>query len=246
MPLTPARVLRTFRYAVSLDGIDDYIQGVRAFDYRILTLLVVFNPLRHWGDNWIFQWSGFYREFGCPYWAQHNFIRMSFNAETTEAWRNIPSPFKATRVCDWHQVGFGFNHDTKDLKFVLDGEYFHSASYNYTFSERSGPYRISVGTNVIKNFQGYVCQVLVYDRVLQDSEVRQNYENFGDPVSDGLVLSLLAHPDNVRDIDDDGVLEWIDLSGHGNHAKLYGARLVELVKEPARMLSPARVLAPAR
>jgi len=86
----------------------------------------------------------------------------------------------------------------------------------------------------------------MYNRALSDEENWWNYENPDDLVADGLVLSLYAHPNNIQDIDNDGILEWIDLSGHGNHAKLYGARLVELVKEPARVLSPARVLAPAR
>jgi hypothetical protein len=60
------------------------------------------------------------------------------------------------------------------------------------------------------------------------------------------VLWLQAHPDYIKDIDGDGIPEWIDLSGYGNHGKIYGAQLVQLIKTPARLLPPNRVLASAR
>ena len=50
----------------------------------------------------------------------------------------------------------------------------------------------------------------------------------------------------MKDIDGDGVLEWLDLSGFNNHGKIYGAQLVQLIKTPARLLPPNRVLASAR
>ena len=61
-----------------------------------------------------------------------------------------------------------------------------------------------------------------------------------------MVLWLQAHPDYIRDIDGDGVLEWVDLSGYNNHGKIYGAQLVELVKARSRVLKPVRVLGVAR
>jgi len=59
-------------------------------------------------------------------------------------------------------------------------------------------------------------------------------------------LWLKADPQYVKDIDGDGILEWIDLSGYGNHGKIYGAQLVQLIKTPVRALKPVRVLKPAR
>jgi len=95
-------------------------------------------------------------------------------------------------------------------------------------------------------FQGYISQLLIYSRVLSADEILWNFSNPGDPVRNGLVLWLQADPQYVRDVDGDGLLEWLDLSGANNHGKVYGARLVELVKSPARTLAPARVLPPAR
>jgi hypothetical protein len=60
------------------------------------------------------------------------------------------------------------------------------------------------------------------------------------------MLWLQADPAHIRDIDGDGVPEWLDLSGFGNHGKVYGARLVELVRAPRRALAPARALPTAR
>ena len=88
----------------------------------------------------------------------------------------------------------------------------------------------------------YIPIVRIYSRALSAEEVSQNYVNSLSPVRNGLVLWLQAHPDNVKDVDGDGVLEWVDLSGYGNHGKIYGATLVEVVKSPARVLSPARVV----
>ena len=77
-------------------------------------------------------------------------------------------------------------------------------------------------------------QLLIYSRVLSDSEIAWNYWNPDNPVRNGLVIWLQADPQYIMDIDGDGVLEWVDLSGSGNHGKIYGARLVELIRTPAR------------
>jgi hypothetical protein len=96
------------------------------------------------------------------------------------------------------------------------------------------------------NILGYIAQVLIYSRTLSSSEILWNYSNPDNPVRNGLVLWLQADPNYVKDIDGDGVLEWVDLSGNNNHGKIYGARLVQLIKSPTRTLSPARILSPAR
>jgi hypothetical protein len=95
-------------------------------------------------------------------------------------------------------------------------------------------------------FSGYMAQILIYSRALSDSEILFNYSNPDNPVRNGLVLWLQAHPDYIKDIDGDGILEWIDLSGFNNHGKIYGARLVELIRAPVRTLTVARTVPVAR
>jgi hypothetical protein len=105
-----------------------------------------------------------------------------------------------------------------------------------------------IGSNigVSFNMKGYIAQVLIYSRVLSDSEIQWNYLYPDNPVRNGLVLWLKADPQYIKDIDNDGILEWLDLSGYNNHGKIYGAMLVQLVKPPTRTLAPARVLTPLR
>ena len=74
--------------------------------------------------------------------------------------------------------------------------------------------------------QGYLASILIYNRALSDSEIQWNYQHPYDPVRNGLVLWFVAHPDNVLDIDNDGIPEWVDLTCHGCHGKIYGAQLV--------------------
>jgi hypothetical protein len=92
------------------------------------------------------------------------------------------------------------------------------------------------------NMKGFslISVVLIYSRDLTDSELLSISRNPWNPPRSGLVLWYIAHPDYVKDIDGDGVLEWIDLSGNNNHGKIYGARLVDLFKQPVRVLARAR------
>jgi hypothetical protein len=77
-------------------------------------------------------------------------------------------------------------------------------------------------------------QLLIYTRALSDSEIRHNYLYPDNPVRNGLFMWLQADPAYIKDIDGDGIPEWIDLSGYNNHGKIYGATLVKLIRDPVR------------
>jgi hypothetical protein len=61
----------------------------------------------------------------------------------------------------------------------------------------------------------------VYNRSLSAVEVAA-FRPEAPPGGD-LVMYYYAHPQFVKDVDGDGVLEWLDLSGNGRHAELRGA-----------------------
>jgi hypothetical protein len=107
-------------------------------------------------------------------------------------------------------------------------------------------YRTRIGRWSAQYFPGYIYRALIYSRALSNSEVQWNYQYPDNPVRNGLVLWLQADPAYIKDIDGDGVLEWVDLSGFGNHGKIYGARLVQLTKTPTRTITPYRVSSPKR
>jgi hypothetical protein len=77
-------------------------------------------------------------------------------------------------------------------------------------------------------FKGYIYGIYIYNRVLSYDEVVALYRFPDNPPRQGLVLWYKADPQFVKDIDGDGVLEWVDRSGKGHHGKIYGAQLVQV------------------
>jgi hypothetical protein len=103
-----------------------------------------------------------------------------------------------------------------------------------TYPDRYKRLVLGAGTVAIENMKMMQYQLLIYTRDLSDSEIAWNFNYPDNPVRNGLYVWLQAHPSYVKDIDGDGVLEWIDLSGFGNHGKIYGATLVQLIRDPVR------------
>jgi len=73
-------------------------------------------------------------------------------------------------------------------------------------------------------YNGYIAQVMLYNRALSQSEILHNYRNPNNPVRDGLVLWLDAR--NVLGN------TWYDLSGYDNNGTIYGATQVSLFNPP--------------
>jgi hypothetical protein len=100
---------------------------------------------------------------------------------------------------------------------------------------------------------GYIANLLIYNRALSQSEIQYNINNPITPISSGLILFLIANPETIQDIDNDGINEWIDLSGNNNHGKIYNATLQQDSTSPIpgilpvkRLLSPSRTQSPTR
>jgi len=115
-----------------------------------------------------------------------------------------------------------------------------------TYPQRYKQFVLGANVNCGGNMKMMQYQLLVYTRALSDSEIAWNYNYPDNPVRNGLVVWLQADPAYVKDIDGDGVLEWIDLSGFGNRGKIYGAQLVQLIKPTQRLLTPSRILSVVR
>jgi hypothetical protein len=71
----------------------------------------------------------------------------------------------------------------------------------------------------------------VYNRSLTSTEVASLRPE--SPTGNSLVMYYYAHPQFVRDIDGDGVLEWLDLSGNNRHAELKGGATPQWFVGPA-------------
>jgi len=147
---------------------------------------------------------------------------------------------KTTNINKWTHDAGTYDGDTMKLYIngVLGSQYTVS---NVNFGNNIRTY-IGRMTYRYREFYGFIAEVLIYSRALSAEEVAWNYRYPWNPIRNGLVLYLTAHPSYVKDIDGDGVFEWLDLSGFGNHGKIYGATLVEVIKSPSRILSPSRVI----
>jgi hypothetical protein len=248
--------LRTFRYAVYFDGVDDYVViPLTVYGWQGITVierLYPFHPKANsaWtkfsmiGDIWTDRPSVFWST-DSRY--DYTALVLAFNTRRPDgtikyygfsifAYRNM-----------WVNVAYRFSTSDRVLAGYVNGVRVYTASipsteitvleWNPDTATRPWMYRRFVlGANVYggENMKMMQFQLLIYSRALSDSEIAWNYWNPDNPVRNGLVVWLQADPLYVEDIDGDGVLEWVDLSGSGNHGKIYGARLVELIRTPAR------------
>jgi len=253
MPLPARRVLRTFRYAMYFNGVNAYVLVPDSASLRItneITLVATVYPLDT--INWHAVATGkLYTYFLA---INNNTIRFYLGDGSSwfllagyfqAGWPSIPAGSFA-----WQNIIASYTSSNGSYKVFVNGGLIASGSVTPKIIGLNDK-GVSIGAVYPPSpytywFSGYISQLLIYSRALLDSEIAWNYSNPDNPVRNGLVLWLQAHPDYVKDIDGDGIPEWIDLSGYGNHGKIYGAQLVQLVKTPNRNLAPVRVLPVAR
>jgi len=256
MPLSPSRSIRVVRRAVFCDGVDDYvkIEPFTVYEWSEITieeLIYPFHPKanvdwskfsmigdRHMGNpstyiipnpnafdytllwvEWVVRTSIGIKLYRTDIFAYVNswvhIVRRFTSAREISIWVNTEKKYSATIPLDEKTV-LEWNPDTA------------------TYPERYKRIVLGANTAFAECMKVSYAYLRIYSRALTDSEILWNYKYPHNPVRNGLVLWLHAHPDNIKDIDNDGILEWIDLSGNNNHGKIYGATLVELIKPPAR------------
>lgn len=157
---------------------------------------------------------------------------ISWNVMTTEKW------FCAMRDFDikegpWHYICAIYDRSKYvSGEIYVDGEesrYGSSFLRHGQIADSSSPLIIGSFDKFFgfKNmiFNGYLTHVHLYpNKALAVEEIKKNAISPDDPVREGLRLFYSVRPDTIRDIDWDGVLEILDLSGHNNHGKVHGAR----------------------
>jgi hypothetical protein len=246
MPLSASRVLRTFRYALFFDGVDDYV-SLFTTNYPSFTIVVWARlatpawPSPGWraivSKGWHTRAGGVGGIYATSVTGYGGLLRDSAGNTYDVAISLLPSLLESFRCVVL----------TSEARLYVDGVLRKVVTIPNPINTNTHPWNI--GRDPIETtrvFPGYISQVLFYSRVLDASEIMWNYQYLENPVRSGLVLWLQADPQYIRDIDGDGILEWLDLSGYGNHGKVYGATLQQIVLSPVRTLSPARILSPAR
>jgi hypothetical protein len=268
MPLTPARTLRTFRYAMYFDGVDDYVViPLTVYGWSAITIqewLYFYHPKANAaysktgmiGDSWVDKPA---IQFLTDNRYDYAVLSSYFNTRKPDGTAGVYAFSIYAYRNTWVNVARRFSLSDRVLVGYVNGNKVHTTSIpsteytvlewnpdTATYPDRFKRFVLGANTQLTEWMKMMQYQLLIYTRDLSDSEIAWNFNYPENPVRNGLYVWLRACPDCVKDIDGDGVLEWLDLSGFGNHGKIYGAQLVQLVKAPARTLTPARVLSPAR
>jgi hypothetical protein len=268
MPLTPRRVLKQFRYAMYFDGVNDYVViPLTVYGWPGITIqewIYPYHPKANtaWtkfsmiGDVWIDKPSIFYLTDGRYDYTALNSNFLTRRPDGTARWyvysiyayRNTWVN-NAVRFSISYRVFVGYVNGSRVYSATVPSTEATILEWNPATATHPERYRRFVlGANVFgtERMQMMQYQLLIYTRYLSDSEIAWNFNYPENPVRNGLYVWLQADPQYVKDIDGDGVLEWVDLSGFGNHGKIYNAQLVELIKTPLRLLTPLRTLGVVR
>jgi len=256
MPLSPSRSIRVVRHAVFCDSIDDYavIEPFTVYGWSEITIeeLIYFH---HPKANTEWSKTGM---IGCG-WVDKaaTFTSADDRYDYTYIWVRWLTRRPDGTIANYYYNIYAWRNTWVHVvrRFTLDREYsvYVNAEKKYSVTvpsdevtvleqnpdEASYPDRFRrfvLGANVWfgEHMKVSYYAFRAYSRALEGWEIEHNFRYPYDPVKKGLEVYLLAHPDYIADIDGDGVLEWIDLSGKNRHAKIYGATLVELIKPPAR------------
>jgi intein/homing endonuclease len=131
--------------------------------------------------------------------GSNNYTYGSTGAFTPHTWNNFALVAKSGK---W-------------MKGYLNGvEVYSKTVGNMQWNTKNVTIAVRTDLNSLTFTNGLISEVLIYNWALSPDEISWNYQNFYNPVRDGLVLCLIADPQYIRDIDGDGRLEWIDLSGY--------------------------------
>jgi hypothetical protein len=231
---------------MSFDGVDDYVSVSHSssieFDgIKPFTIMFWANPASPDG-LWRLELSKRYTDaFGRQGWEIHH--HASLDSLRLQRYTDGAGPILGISYTPNIWQFFTWTYDGSVIRGYLGEDFVGSVSSTNLI--KAGTANLFIAASAYGSKDRF-SQVLIYNKALSSSEISWNFNNFSNPVRAGLVLCLIAHPDHIRDIDNDGILEWIDLSGNGNHGKIYGASLVDLSKPSVRTLQAVRTLPVAR
>jgi len=229
--------LPPFRYAFYFDGVDDYMIVLHNDTLNLTTLTLAFWSFEVVNVGWTVvgkQATTTYREaYGITFrWDSENY-------KITDQNDSLVLIFYRIQLLKPTFLAMTFDGST--LKGYANDMFVGSKASNPP-QQNTRDFYIGRWWSSAQSLRGYIHAVYLYSRVLSDSEIVKLYN--GKVPTDGIIMLLEAHPDNVKDVDGDGINEWIDKSGYGNHAKIYGATLKDLY-ELERPAQPPLRLAPA-
>jgi hypothetical protein len=229
------------------DGIDDYVlvpsTANDELDLGVFTLVAMVKPISYpYTNNTVVG-----RSYRYPYRmlvtnAGALQLAVTFY-DNTSAYKSLSSA-NAVPLNVWSLLATSYDGAT--MRGYINGSLIGTAVYNKALLTGTN-YNVYLGSVTGGNpLRGYIYCAMIYNRVLSDAEIAQLYSKPDFPSTNGLVLWLKASPDYVKDIDGDGILEWIDLSGYGNHGKIYGATQMDFSRDLVTVTKFRRILSVIR
>jgi hypothetical protein len=244
MPLSANRTFNAFRYAMYFDGIDDRVEIPHSNSIIVKTKFTIsaFFALGYFASGYNYIISK--REF--PPSAYHSpgyILIIDDKGRVGGAIADVYPYYTTSNIA--YANGFLCNaiyvRNNSTQKLYINGVLRSTTNYTVGDVSNTRPLKIGCRDDNAAYFRGYISHIIIYSRDISDSEIAQLYRKPNSPPTDGIVLWLVAHPDNIKDIDNDGILEWIDLSGNNNHGKIYGATLTKVVKDALAVSPPKRI-----
>jgi hypothetical protein len=257
VPLKPVRdPLKTFRYAVYFDGVDDYaVIPLTVYGWPGITIqewIYPYHPKANSASSKFSMIGDIWVDYPCTAYVMDNrfdytYLEIRFHTRRPDGTRGDYKYSIYAYRNTWVNVARRFRLSDRLLTFHVNASIAYTATVPSTeatileWNPDTATYpqrykQFVLGANVLagENMKVMQYQLLIYTRALSDSEIAWNFNYPDNPVRDGLYVWLRADPQYVRDIDGDGIPEWIDLSGNNNHGKVYGATLVKLIRDPVR------------
>ncbi|MCG8580799.1 MAG: endonuclease/exonuclease/phosphatase family protein [Bacteroidales bacterium] len=100
-----------------------------------------------------------------------------------EQWHYKPSHKQAINNNEWHQVAFSYNANKQEARLYFDGKNVAIYSLPGTTPQINNPYIIigndSVNTDEKDLFNGYIDDLMVWSRVINDNEINALYKQKG-------------------------------------------------------------------
>jgi len=215
-----------FKYGVSFDGENDYVQVLDSpsltFNNQI-TITAWIKPTLH-PSGWYDIVGKSNSEFRFVVHSDGSQQQLVFLVSDDEAtWSYAVSGLGTLKANEWQFVAVTF--DSGNVTFYINGEKYVKTIDRTTIFDSSNALKIGWYYETYY-FDGLIDEVRIYNRALSDSEIKWNYQNPDDPITDGLVLWL-----DARTYDPSTGI-WYDLSGQDNHGTAYGnPQKVRLVDE---------------
>lgn len=163
---------------------------------------------------------------------QGNFVSTSFE--------DRQAAYSYERSSDWEQFAVRFDSSSRSMLWMKDE---NPIATQHPHGNLATQFNITIGTNPYEgsHFHGYLSCILLYNVSLSANEIEQAWQvcddYFKDNTDPPFVSNILAfwplHPD----------YEGRDLSGNGNHAKLYN---VETTNGPSNDVNAAYSFSPDR